>query len=191
MTELRLRRQDDLIRLFFSAQAFIGAAERLCEAALEDGETSDSEDLRVVQHLAYLGVEMYLKVGLLASDVPYPKTHDLRRLRKAYFDRALALPLQMPRFLTTVLGDLHPTFPQMDPVPMAEHFERYRYACDHDGRPFPPLPAVDVRELQQDLALLQGSAVWWLTPVLYGWKEKSGGKDSMRDRGGERHDKRT
>jgi hypothetical protein len=108
---------------------------------------------------------------LVESGTGYPKTHDLRALRQKYIDEAIALPLELPHFLQKLLGDVDPEFPALTPVPMSRHFERYRYACDHAGRPFPPLPAVDLRALHEELARLQGSAMVWLYPVLRGWRK--------------------
>jgi hypothetical protein len=111
-----------------------------------------------------------MKAGLIASGVVYPKHHDLRGLRQKYIDEALDVPLELPHFLSSLLGDVDPELPELTPIPMGRHFERYRYACDHNGNPFPPLPKVDLNTLQHDLTRLQGSAMTWLYPVLRGWR---------------------
>ena len=172
----QLQRQDDFVQLYFTGHAFIAGAERLCEHALEEREDGHHvpEDVRVILHMAYLGVELYLKAGLIVSGVPYPKHHDLRALRQKYVAEGLDLPLELPHFLSSLLGDVDPELPELTPVPMGRHFERYRYTCDHNGRPFPPLPAVDWTTVHDDLVRLKGSAMTWLYPVLRGWRKPNG-----------------
>lgn len=152
-------RDEEAVELAWTANAYLDSALCLCASLLEEGQERSIHHNRVPLHLAYLAMELYFKAGLCAVRNDYPKNHDLTELRDLYEQALPNWPLPMPSFIEKLMPsksvDLFEDAPAWR---VSQHFPRFRYYRDREGRQFPELAMADIRLLHSELRDLQRPA---------------------------------
>jgi len=123
-------RERECADLTLTADSYLDAARLVCEDMV--GGWSDY-DMRVVQHLVHLALELFLKAGIVRAGANYPRSHDLTVLLREH-DAVSEFRVKIPQFIQDKRGPATDLFPDYESKALAKFDERLRYPVDREGR---------------------------------------------------------
>jgi len=145
------RFKKEAIELSWTANAYLDCAQRLCKALIDEEYERSIHHNRFPLHLAFLALELWFKAGLAAAQRPYPKHHDLAKLRQLYLQAMPDIPLSLPSFFEKLIPTSRDLFEERPAPDLEYHFARLRYSSDRRGQPYPELAMADLSELRDEL----------------------------------------